>query len=167
MVQLVLPELKSRRDLTNLMKYMFELSRFVCIFFILFQYPFSVMVFIIIVLFLMPTAISGANDPLYTFCSTNARNYAPNSSSENNVKLLLEQLSSETSISGGFYNSGMGNDPDRVYGQALCRGDVNSAVCQNCVHEASQEIFKSCKTREAIIWYEQCQVHYSFTKFFS
>ncbi|KAK9936135.1 hypothetical protein M0R45_012996 [Rubus argutus] len=83
------------------------------------------------------------------------------------ITLLLESLSSNTSISDGFYNDTIGNSTDRVYGQALCRGDVNSTVCQNCVHDASQEIFKSCKTREAIIWYELCQVHYSFTTFFS
>lgn len=129
--------------------------------------PLSVMVFFIIVQFLMPTAISGANDLLYTYCATNARNYTPNSTIENNVKLLLESLSSNTSIYGGFYNNTIGNGTDRVYGQALCRGDVNSTVCQNCVRDASQEIFKGCKTQEAIIWYELCQVHYSFTKFFS
>nr|XP_011459939.1 PREDICTED: putative receptor-like protein kinase At4g00960 [Fragaria vesca subsp. vesca] len=124
------------------------------------------MVFIIILL-LMPTTITGA-DLLYKYCpdTTHAR-YNADSPFENNLKLLLESLSSNTSISDGFYNDTIGNSPDQVYGQALCRGDVNSTVCQSCVHDASQEIFKGCKHQEAIIWYELCQVHYSNIIFFS
>ncbi|KAM5588589.1 hypothetical protein ABKV19_006847 [Rosa sericea] len=121
------------------------------------------MVFIIILL-LMPTTISGT-DLLFKDCPS--RTYTANSPFENNLKLLLESLSSNTSISGGFYNDTIGNSSDWVYGQALCRGDVNSTVCQSCVHDASQDIFKSCKAQEAIIWYELCQVHYSSTPFFT
>ncbi|XP_024156925.2 uncharacterized protein LOC112164829 [Rosa chinensis] len=125
--------------------------------------PLSVMVFIIILL-LMPTTFSGA-DLLFKDCPS--RTYTANSPFENNLKLLLESLSSNTSISGGFYNDTIGNSSDRVYGQALCRGDVNSTVCQSCVHDASEDIFKSCKAQEAIIWYELCQVRYSSTVFFT
>ncbi|PQQ15143.1 hypothetical protein Pyn_27904 [Prunus yedoensis var. nudiflora] len=113
----------------------------------------------------IPATLSGV-DP-YIFCSPTARNYTPNSQFENNLKQLLESLSSNTSISGGFYNTTIGNNTDRVYGQALCRGDVNSTVCRNCVYEASQELFKSCNTNDAMIWYEVCQVRYSFQMFFS
>ncbi|XP_061996880.1 cysteine-rich repeat secretory protein 38-like [Rosa rugosa] len=120
------------------------------------------MVFIIILL-LMPTTISGA-DLLFKDCPS--RTYTANSPFENKLKLLLQSLSSNTSISGGFYNDTIGNSSDRVYGQALCRGDVNSTVYQSCVHDASQDIFKSCKAQEAI-WYELCQVRYSSTQFFT
>ncbi|KAL6197578.1 hypothetical protein ACLB2K_033186 [Fragaria x ananassa] len=106
-------------------------------------------------------------DFLSEYCHSGSISYTASSPFENNVKLLLESLSSNTSISGGFYNDTIGNSPDQVYGQALCRGDVNSTVCQSCVHDASQEILKRCKNQEAIIWYEQCQVHYSSSPFFS
>ncbi|PRQ28544.1 putative protein kinase RLK-Pelle-DLSV family [Rosa chinensis] len=108
---------------------------------------------------------AGAVNLLFKDCPS--RTYTANSPFENNLKLLLESLSSNTSISGGFYNDTIGNSSDRVYGQALCRGDVNSTVCQSCVHDASEDIFKSCKAQEAIIWYELCQVRYSSTVFFT
>ncbi|CAL2265328.1 unnamed protein product [Prunus armeniaca] len=123
-----------------------------------------VLLFMIIQL-AIPASLSGVDPTI--FCSPTARNYTPKSQFENNLKQLFESLSSNTSISGGFYNTTIGNNTDRVYGQALCRGDVNSTVCRNCVYEASQELFKSCNTNDAMIWYEVCQVRYSFQMFFS
>ncbi|KAM5588592.1 hypothetical protein ABKV19_006850 [Rosa sericea] len=125
----------------------------------------SVMLFMILPL-LLPATVSGA-DPLDTFCSPDARNYTPSSQFESNLKQLLESLSFNTSISGGFYNNTVGTGHDTVYGQTLCRGDVNSTVCQKCVSDASQEIFNSCKSTDALIWYELCQVRYSYQMFFS
>ncbi|KAM1766242.1 hypothetical protein ACFX11_005275 [Malus domestica] len=119
-----------------------------------------VMLFAIISL-LMPAALS-ATDPLSIFWSPDARN----SQFESNLERLLESLSSNTSIAGGFYNDTVGDGLDIVYGQALCRWDVNSTVCQNCVDEARQEIFKSCNATDAMIWYELCQVRYSYQMFF-
>ncbi|XP_042478339.1 cysteine-rich receptor-like protein kinase 10 isoform X2 [Macadamia integrifolia] len=105
--------------------------------------------------------------PLYSYCPNPAQ-YAQNSTFESNLKLLLLSLSSNTSISGGFYNTSVGNDTNQVYGLALCRGDVNSSVCQNCVEQASVEILSSCPLKEdAIIWYENCQLRYSYQRFFS
>ncbi|XP_062014792.1 uncharacterized protein LOC133731435 [Rosa rugosa] len=80
---------------------------------------------------------------------------------------LLDSLSFNASIFGGFYNNTIGTGRDRVYGQTLCRGDVSSTACQKCVSDASQEIFNSCKSRDALIWYELCQVRYSYQMFFS
>nr|XP_011459948.1 PREDICTED: cysteine-rich receptor-like protein kinase 10 isoform X1 [Fragaria vesca subsp. vesca] len=125
----------------------------------------SVMLFMILPL-LFPATISGV-DPLFTFCSPEARNYTPSSQFESNLKQLLESLSFNTSIFGGFYNNTIGTSHDRVYGQTLCRGDVNSTVCQKCVSDASQEIFNSCNSTDALIWYELCQVRYSYQMFFS
>ncbi|KAF5742200.1 hypothetical protein HS088_TW09G00243 [Tripterygium wilfordii] len=104
-------------------------------------------------------------DPLFTFCSNDTSNYQFNSTYEINLKHVLESLISNTSLT-GFNNTFIGDSPDRVYGQALCRGDVNSTVCHSCIKNASEEILKVCKSREAIIWYEQCQVRYSFQMFF-
>ncbi|KAL5839815.1 hypothetical protein ACOSQ4_012423 [Xanthoceras sorbifolium] len=33
-----------------------------------------------------------------------------------------------------FYNTTIGQDPDKVYGLALCRGDVSSDDCGSCVN---------------------------------
>lgn len=59
----------------------------------------------------------------------------------------------------------MGDYPNRVFGQALCRGDINRTVCQNYLENARLEILIKCITNaEAIIWYEVCQIQYSYQK---
>lgn len=127
------------------------------------------MLLITILLLSMILALSSA-DPLFTFCSTEYKNYTPGSQFEDNLKHLLDALSSNTTLNTslpGFYNTSIGDSPDKVYGQVLCRGDINSTVCQSCVENASHYIFENCKSIDAIIWYELCQVQYSFQMFFS
>ncbi|RXH99349.1 hypothetical protein DVH24_011674 [Malus domestica] len=68
-----------------------------------------------------------------------------------NTKAAMASSSgSNNAEPGGFYNDTIGDGRDIVPGQALCRWDVNSIVCRNCFHEASKEIFKSCKTTDAM-----------------
>jgi hypothetical protein len=101
-------------------------------------------------------------DNLFTSCS-NTSNYTLNSPFDSNLKLPLEKLPAMITSLTGFNHTSVGDRPAKVYGQALCRGDVNSSSCQACVEKASQEIFKDCRNyKDAIIWYELCQVHYSF-----
>ncbi|KAL9355665.1 hypothetical protein Peur_053635 [Populus x canadensis] len=101
-------------------------------------------------------------DYLFTSCS-NTSNYTLNSPFDSNLKLLLEKLPAMITSLTGFNHTSVGDRPAKVYGQALCRGDVNSSSCQACVEKTSQEIFKDCRNyKDAIIWYELCQVHYSF-----
>ncbi|KAK9199146.1 hypothetical protein WN944_014334 [Citrus x changshan-huyou] len=46
----------------------------------------------------------------------------------------------------------MGDYPNPVFGQALCRGDINRTVCQNYFENARLEILIKCITdAEAII----------------
>ncbi|KAK3024969.1 hypothetical protein RJ639_042776 [Escallonia herrerae] len=116
-------------------------------------------------LFLMLT-LAGA-EPHSTFCSDTTANYTSDSPFEKNLKSLLESLSTNTSLKEGFYNTSVGNGSDRVFGQALCRGDVTPKACQKCVVNASQEIREECQSEDAIIWYELCQIRYSYQMFFS
>ncbi|XP_015382446.2 cysteine-rich receptor-like protein kinase 8 [Citrus sinensis] len=116
---------------------------------------------LLVVQFFMLSIFTDAN-PLDIACSNTS--YAPNSPFESSLKLLLESIATNTSQ--GFYNFSIGDDPNRVFGRALCRGDVNRTVCQNCLENARHEILKNCKTaEEAIIWYELCQIQYSYRKF--
>ncbi|KAG6695161.1 hypothetical protein I3842_09G083200 [Carya illinoinensis] len=129
------------------------------------------MLLLVIPLLMRPmlSATPASGDPLYTFCNTefSIKNYELNSPFENNLKLLLGSLPSKTSLT-GFYSTSTGDqDSDRVYGQALCRGDVNSTVCRNCIQTATKEILKQCRSKDAMIWFELCQVRYSFQNFFS
>lgn len=113
--------------------------------------------FLVIFFLIIPHSfpfILAVADPLYTFCSNDTRNYTLTSPFGNNLKLLLEALPSFTQLT-GFNCTSIGKAPHEVYGQALCRGDVNSSAGQTCVKDASQEIFKACKSKEAILWYDK------------
>lgn len=105
-------------------------------------------------------------EPHFTFCPDTAHNYELNSTFEKNLRSLFDSLPLKTSLNEGFYNTSVGNGTNSVYVQALCRGDVTSKVCHNCVQNASQEIMKQCQREEAIIWYELCQIQYSYSNFF-
>ncbi|XP_041023444.1 cysteine-rich receptor-like protein kinase 15 isoform X2 [Juglans microcarpa x Juglans regia] len=130
------------------------------------EYVHSFLAFLIVSFFLRPNILAGGDSLLKTFCEENFKNYPLNSPFENNLKLLLESWSCST-WTNGFNNTSVGEGRDRVYGQALCRGDVNSTVCRICIENASQEILKQCKRKAAIIWFDLCQVRYSFQNFSS
>ncbi|KAI6704467.1 hypothetical protein NL676_007429 [Syzygium grande] len=105
-------------------------------------------------------------DYLTYSCQNEYGNYSINSTFESNLKLLLDSLPYNTATT-GFNNTTVGEGLNRVYGQALCRGDASSIACESCVSNASQEIMKLCNAEDALIWYELCQVHHSFQDFFS
>ncbi|XWS15619.1 hypothetical protein CRYUN_Cryun34aG0016900 [Craigia yunnanensis] len=81
-------------------------------------------------------------------------------------RLLIRRLYGQGSIS-GFFSDTEGENPDKVYGLFLCRGDVQLDICQSCIDAASYEILKRCPgIKEAIIWYDYCMVRYSYKDFF-
>ncbi|KAE8733198.1 UDP-3-O-acylglucosamine N-acyltransferase-like [Hibiscus syriacus] len=100
-------------------------------------------------------------DPLFTFCSDNTINYTTNGTFHNNLKSVLESLPSNTS-STGFYSTSIGDGASHVYARALCRGDATATTCRSCVLNASRDVLDGCRTGEAIEWYDNCQVQYSF-----
>ncbi|XP_050212578.1 cysteine-rich receptor-like protein kinase 10 isoform X2 [Mercurialis annua] len=128
----------------------------------------SSMFFLLIPFLILSKFKSLAEVPLFADCSdsTDARNYTLNSPFGKNLNLLLQNLTSITPLT-GFYNIYVGENPNRVHGQALCRGDINATSCESCIDNAAQELVKTCKNKAAIIWYENCQVRYSFQMFFS
>ncbi|XP_042483183.1 putative receptor-like protein kinase At4g00960 [Macadamia integrifolia] len=106
-------------------------------------------------------------DPLLFYCP-NPAEYESNSTFGSNLKILLASLSSNSSLAGGFCNTSVGSDTNQVHGLALCRGNVTLEVCQNCMKNASRDILSVCPQKEeATIWYEDCQLRYSYQKFFS
>lgn len=121
-----------------------------------------------IILLLIQSKLSTAADPIYTDCPNgpSTKNYSLNTPFENNLRVILQNLTSRTPLT-GFYNTSMGNNPDRVHGQALCRGDTDAKTCQSCIDTAGRRLLETCKSVNAIIWYESCQVRYSIQSFFS
>ncbi|KAK3188240.1 hypothetical protein Dsin_027801 [Dipteronia sinensis] len=92
-------------------------------------------------------------------------NFTANSTYATNRNLLVSSLASNiTVLNSGFYNTTIGQEPDKVYGLALCRGDVSSEDCSSCVNSTSQDIMSTChSTKEALMWAGDppCLVHYA------
>ncbi|KAH7860851.1 hypothetical protein Vadar_018781 [Vaccinium darrowii] len=106
-----------------------------------------------------------ATPPLFHFCSS-SENFTPNSTYETNLNKLMSYLYSKTPIT-GFGSGSLGVSPNKAYGLALCRGDVQRTDCQACVAEAETEIQKRCQyNKGAIIWYDNCLFKYSNLDFF-
>uniref|UniRef100_A0A2N9FDD3 Gnk2-homologous domain-containing protein n=1 Tax=Fagus sylvatica TaxID=28930 RepID=A0A2N9FDD3_FAGSY len=107
--------------------------------------------------FLISLSLPSAQPPV---CS-NKGTFSTNSTYDKNLNLLLSSLPSNTTANGGFYNVTAGQDPNKVYTLALCRGDLDTTKCYNCVDKSSQDITKQCPNqKEAIIWggslYSKC-----------
>ncbi|KNA20542.1 hypothetical protein SOVF_051500 [Spinacia oleracea] len=91
--------------------------------------------------------------------------FLPNSSFEMNLKALFVSLASSASISSNNFNYSMAGHKahDTVYGLFLCRGDLNSTSCKDCVVAAIVALQRSyCPLKKvALIWYNECLVRYS------
>ena len=120
----------------------------------------SAMLFFLIPLY-MPKILA-AEDCLFLFCSNDFQNYTKYSPFENNLIHVLELLPYRTSVTG--FNSTSFGDTRKVYGEALCRGDINSTACKTCIETANKEILQ-CKNEEVVIYLEHCQVRYSYQPF--
>ncbi|WCJ20310.1 cysteine-rich RLK (RECEPTOR-like protein kinase) 10 [Euphorbia peplus] len=99
---------------------------------------------------------------IHTECSDNT---LINTRFEHNLNILLHNLTSNTPLT-GFNNTSVGDSLDIVFGQALCRGDINASQCQTCVEVAAEHLRNSCNSKAGIIWYEHCYVRYSYQQFF-
>lgn len=98
-------------------------------------------------------------------------NFTANSTYDKNRNLILSSLASHINIyDGGFYNTSIGQDPNKVYASALCRGDSTSKECTSCVNSTSQQIMTICPNqKEAFMWGDSrpsCIVHYADHNFF-
>ncbi|CAA2984542.1 cysteine-rich receptor kinase 10 [Olea europaea subsp. europaea] len=102
------------------------------------------------------------------FCP-NTTTYSPNSIYQSNLNQLLLTLSSNATRENGYYNYTVGHSPpDTIYGFFLCRGDVNTDVCEICVKNATTIISQRCPNqKEATIWYDKCMLRYSNRSIFS
>ncbi|KAI6703873.1 hypothetical protein NL676_013009 [Syzygium grande] len=78
-------------------------------------------------------------------------------------QLSLRFLSFEASLNYSFYKNGSSG----IFGLFLCRGDVSSSSCSSCIENATQTLPNRClSNQEAIIWYNECILHYLDADFF-
>ncbi|XP_038710350.1 cysteine-rich receptor-like protein kinase 10 [Tripterygium wilfordii] len=124
----------------------------------------------VLFLFFLGLAItSKAADPNYLnhICS-NTTTFTPNSTYQSNLNLLLSSLASNSTSNTGFHNTTTGQTPDTVYGLFLCRGDLSTDVCQDCVTFATQDVVQRCPVEKVtVIWYDECLLRYSNRDFFN
>ncbi|KAJ8752710.1 hypothetical protein K2173_007020 [Erythroxylum novogranatense] len=84
---------------------------------------------------------------------------------KSNLKDLMSCLLDQTPAT-GFVTYTVGSFPNRVYGLALCRGDIQAKDCGTCITEATREIQNLCpSSRSAIMWYDNCMIRYSPVEF--
>lgn len=104
---------------------------------------------------------------VFNECS-NTTNYTDGSQFQSNLNRILYRALYNDGSNSIFSNNTEGEEPDKVYGLFLCRGDVSAADCQSCIDVATQGILQECPfKKEAIIWYDQCMIRYSNRSFFS
>ncbi|XP_031499229.1 cysteine-rich repeat secretory protein 38-like [Nymphaea colorata] len=121
---------------------------------------------LLLLFFLVDRAIS-SNDYINSRCNA-AVNYTAGSKFEANMRRVFFTLTNlAPPIGFGFATWGQGLD--RVYGLVQCRGDIDQEDCKACIHNSTQAVVDTyCPSAvDAIIWYENCQLRYSNTKFFA
>ncbi|KAH7686137.1 Non-specific serine/threonine protein kinase protein [Dioscorea alata] len=82
---------------------------------------------------------------------------------------ILSDLMTYTPLKGGFYNTSEGETMNKLYGLALCRGDLapQGDSCKTCLQNARNSILEDCTNKtQAIEWYESCFIKYSNQSFF-
>ncbi|KAL6497056.1 hypothetical protein OROGR_028985 [Orobanche gracilis] len=89
----------------------------------------------------------------------------------NNLDNLFNDLRNNTPLHDGFFNASSGQEPDRVNGLALCRGDISAeastGLCQACLTNVAVEIKQACnRSLAAIVWHDFCFLKYSNQSFF-
>ncbi|KAI9198481.1 hypothetical protein LWI28_016643 [Acer negundo] len=99
-------------------------------------------------------------------CYPNAGNYTTNSPYEANLNHLLDSLTTKTGIDYGFYNFSYGEKPDTVYAIGICRPDMDSQSCHNCIREVSKSLTSFCPNFFlAIAWFDDDVDNYCMLRY--
>ncbi|KAJ9566436.1 hypothetical protein OSB04_002402 [Centaurea solstitialis] len=104
---------------------------------------------------------SVCQDIIFPTCDESG-NFSVNSTYQRNLEFALSSLTSDTSITYGFYNQAVGEIPDQVNVVALCRGDVERDDCRRCINDCSTRLKELCPNQKgAIGWHDKCMIRYS------
>ncbi|XP_057732246.1 cysteine-rich receptor-like protein kinase 25 isoform X2 [Arachis stenosperma] len=99
-------------------------------------------------------------DPVYLNCTCSSNNKASDSDKDFQLHLrtLLYSLYSNAT-SGNLFKK---VEAGIVSGLFMCRGDLPSRLCSQCVVLAKDRIWSKCRfSKEAVIWYSHCLLRYS------
>lgn len=120
--------------------------------------------------FVAPVEATGAVYLDHNCSST--KNFTSDPAYRFNLNALLSSLSSYAAGTPDFYNATAGDrsTSNAVYGLFMCRGDVPSQVCQDCVGNATNRLLSDSKcpfSEEGVVWYDECLVRFSDRYFFT
>lgn len=129
----------------------------------------KILLLYILIRLLCFTTIKAQDNPTFSYSNCSNDRTIANGTFQVNLRTLFSSMSSK-SIE--FYNTTVTgiNHSDSVYGLFMCRGDVTSQLCHECVDNATKTISldSACSlSKEAVIWYEECMVRYSNKYLFS
>ncbi|KAK7259652.1 hypothetical protein RIF29_25264 [Crotalaria pallida] len=104
----------------------------------------------------------------YRYACLDQSSVPPSSTYLTNLNNLISSLSSDSASSNGFGNRTLGTDQgNMVYGLYLCRGDVNTSLCHQCVQNTSLLLKQRCPNNaSAVLFYPFCLLRYSNQNFF-
>ncbi|KAK2650437.1 hypothetical protein Ddye_017926 [Dipteronia dyeriana] len=102
------------------------------------------------------------------FASCSGENFTTNGEYETNLNKLMSYLYVQAPPTGfGLGSIGQKASNIKVYGLALCRGDVSTQNCSTCVAEAISYVRENCpNSLQAMVWYDNCGLKYSNEDFF-
>ncbi|XP_009791095.1 cysteine-rich receptor-like protein kinase 15 isoform X2 [Nicotiana sylvestris] len=132
----------------------------------------TTLIFLLLSLLVLSNILVGVkpieNRFLASFCSTNSSDYTEGSKFQSNLNRLLYRSLYNNGGNFIYAKASEGEDPDKVHGVFLCRGDVAPKDCQSCIDEATEEILSACALKkQAIVWYDECLIRYSNVSFAS
>lgn len=87
------------------------------------------------------------------FCENTTGIFIPNSTYDNNRRLILSTLASNVTAHDGYFNISMGLGPDRVYAMGMCAPGAEPNVCSQCIETASDGLLQNCPNQvDAFSW---------------
>ncbi|KAJ0080911.1 hypothetical protein Patl1_11013 [Pistacia atlantica] len=100
--------------------------------------------------------VTSAADPTYLYQDCpNATTFSRNSTYQCNLKFfhssLVSNVTRSNGFSNGFYNATAGQDPNKVYGLFLCRGDITPPPPRR-VNFATSDALKRCPVKKYTAW---------------
>ncbi|KAJ9563284.1 LOW QUALITY PROTEIN: hypothetical protein OSB04_008444, partial [Centaurea solstitialis] len=102
-----------------------------------------------------------AQPEFVSFDCVESVNFTRNGTYERNLDANLATLPA-TNSGFGFFNRSIGQGTDRVNSIALCRGDLEPAVCRSCLNDSIVKLRDICPNqKEAIGYYDNCMLKYS------
>ncbi|KAJ0439124.1 putative protein kinase RLK-Pelle-DLSV family [Helianthus annuus] len=117
--------------------------------------------FSLIIIYLTNITTLAQPPPFFHHICQNSATYSINSTYQRNLDTALSALLT-TNSGFGYFNFTTGQHNDKVISFALCRGDLEPALCTNCVNDSIFKLRELCPNQtEAIGYYDKCFLKYS------